>query len=136
MSFPAQLLVQDFASMILDLVPDTPCYDDSVECTLRALVDYMIPATLMFAVCVALGFVLAISISVVGAARAEARTKGRPRRRLLSGPVQTNGTWVRLVEDHQGRRVVEVLVGVNWKASTRDISGFMFDVPVATRPRG
>jgi hypothetical protein len=135
MVVPGRLLARDFASMILDLVPDAPCSDDSFECTLRALVDYMIPATLVFAFCVAIGFVLAISISVV-AARADARGKTRPRRRLLSGPIQSDGTWVRLVEDQHGRRTVEVLRGVNWKPSSRDVSGFMLDLPVATRPRG
>ena len=122
--------------MLLDIVPDAPCQGDSFDCTLRTLVDYLVPATLVFAVCVAIGFVLAISLSVIAARGEGARERARPRKRLLSGPVQTDGTWVRLVEDEQGRRSVEVLHGVNWKASSRDLSGFMFDVPVATRPRG
>ena len=136
MVVPGRLLARDFASMLLDIVPDAPCQGDGFDCTLRTVVDYMVPATLVFAVCVAVGFVLAISLSVI-AARGEGTTRrARPRKRLLSGPIQTDGTWVRLVEDDQGQRSVEVLHGVNWQASTRDLSGFMFDVSVATRPRG
>jgi hypothetical protein len=135
MIVPARLSARDFVSTILDIVPTRPCHDDGVGCALRALSDYMIPATLMLAVCVAVGFVLAVSISVFSA-RTDARTRARPRIRLLSGPIQTDGTWVRLVEDQQGRRMVEVLRGVTWRVSTRDTSGFLLDVPVATRPRG
>lgn len=134
MVVPARLLARDFASMLLDVVPDAPCQDDGVACTLRQLADYMIPATLVFAVCVAIGFVLAVSISVAGA-RAESRGRVRRRARLVSGPVQADGRWIRLVEDAQGRRVVEVLEGVNWKASSRDVGRLLLDVPVAP-PRG
>jgi hypothetical protein len=84
---------------------------------------------------VAIGFVLAISVSVVGARTGGGRRRTRPRKRLLSGPIMSDGTWVRLVEDEHGRRSIEVLEGVNWKASTRDLPGFMFDVSMATRPR-
>jgi hypothetical protein len=136
MVVPGRLLARDFASMLLDVVPDAPCSDDGFACTLRTLVDYMVPATLVFAVCVAIGFVLAISLSVFAARGEASRRRAGPRKRLLSGPVKTDGAWVRLVEDEQGRRSVEVLHGVNWQASPRDLSGLLFDLPVATRPRG
>ena len=124
------LLARDVASMLLDIVPDTPCNDDTFACTLRALVDYMVPATLVLSACVAFGFLLAISVSLVLARAERARGPARRRRRLLSGPTHTDGTWVRLIEDEHGRRVIEVLDGVNWRPTTRNLSGFALDVPV------
>jgi uncharacterized membrane protein len=135
MVVPGRLLARDFASMLLDIVPDAPCHDDTFACTLRTLVDYMVPATLVLAVCVALGFLLAISVSVLLARFDRARAPSRRRKRIVSGPVHTDGAWVRLVEDDQGRRVVEVLQGVNWRPTTRDLAQFALDVPVTTGSR-
>jgi CubicO group peptidase (beta-lactamase class C family) len=91
-------------------------------------------ALLLF--CVALGFVLALSFAVMSARLERARGARASRRRLLSGPVQTDGTWVRLVEDERGRRVIEVLTDAGWTPSTRSLSQFTIDVPVSPRPRG
>jgi hypothetical protein len=130
---PGRLLARDFASMILDMVPDAPCADDSVACALRTLVDYMIPATLVLAACVALGFFLAISVAVVRARAERTRAPGRRRRRVLSGPVHTDGAWVRLVEDDRGRRVVEVLHGVQWVPASHDPARLAGDLPLSPR---
>lgn len=133
---PGPLLVRDFASMILDLVPDAPCTDDGVACALRSLVDYMVPLSLVFVAAVAIGTVGALAFSVVSASLERRRGPAPARRRLLSGPVHTDGTWVRLVEDETGRRLVEVLEGVNWKPSTRDLSQFLLDASVTRQARG
>ena len=137
MTIPGPIRAGDVASMLLDLVPDDPCSDDTVACALRSLVDYMVPATLVLAACVMLGLVLAVSFSIVSARqeRAPAR-RGRSGRRILSGPIHTDGTWVRLVEDEAGRRMIEVLDGSAWRATTRDLQPFALDVPVTLRPRG
>jgi hypothetical protein len=135
MDAPGRLLARDFASMLLDVVPDAPCNDDTFACTLRTLVDYMVPATLVLAVCVALGCLLALSVSVLLARVERSRGPARRRKRLLSGPIHTDGVWVRLVEDEQGRRVVEVLEGVNWRPTNRDLAHFALDVPVTTASR-
>lgn len=136
MVFTSPLRAGDVASMLLDLVPDTPCNDDGVACSLRSLVDYMVPATLVLAACVVLGLVLGLSFSVVAARFERARQPARrARKRVLSGPIHTDGTWVRLVEDEAGRRVVEVLDGTAWRAATRDLAPFALDVPVTVEPR-
>lgn len=132
MTVPGRLLARDVASMLLDIVPDTPCNDDTFACTLRVLVDYMVPATLVLAACVAFGFLLAISVSVVLARVERSRGPARRRKRLLSGPIHSDGAWVRLIEDEHGRRVVEVLEGVNWRPTTRDLAQFALDVPLTT----
>jgi hypothetical protein len=131
---PDRLLARDFASMLLDIVPDAPCHDDTFACTLRTLVDYMVPATLVLAACVALGFLLAISVSVLLARVERAGAPRRRRKRILSEPIHTDGVWVRLVEDEQGRRMVEVLEGVNWRPTTRDLAQFNVDARVTTGP--
>lgn len=138
MSEVGPLLAGDFASMLLDVVPDAPCGDASVACSLRTLVDYMVPLTLALGVCVAIGFVCAISLSVVNARfdRVRGPARRRRRRRLLSGPVRSDGTWVRLVEDERGRRVVEVLEGANWKPTNQDRAPLAIEMPVVPRPRG
>jgi len=136
MGSPGLLLARDFASTILDVVPDTPCTDDSVACTLRSLVDYLVPVSLVFVGGVAIGLLVAMGLSVFSARSERRRGPVRPhRRRLVSGPIHTDGTWVRLVEDEGGRRTVEVLQGANWRASSRDLSQFLLDAPV-TPPRG
>jgi hypothetical protein len=133
MSESGTLLARDFASMLLDVVPDAPCDDASVACSLRTLVDYMVPLTLGLAVCVAIGFVFAISLSIVNARYENARPPRR-RRRVLSGPVRSDGRWLRLVEDEHGRRVVEVLEGAAWKPAGEDRSTFPIEMPAAPRP--
>jgi hypothetical protein len=126
-----RLLAGDVASMLLDIVPDAPCSDDTFACTLRTLVDYMVPATIVLAVCVAIGFVLALSASVVLAGMERSRAPARARKRVLSGPIHTDGAWVRLVEDERGRRTVEVLEGATWRPA-RDLTQLTLDVPVTT----
>jgi len=135
---PGRLLARDFASMLLDVVPDAPCSDDSFACSLRSLVDLMVPLAVALGVCVAVGFILAISVSVILARFEGGRAPSHVRKRVLSGPVRTDGRWIRLVEDQRGRRV-EVLEGVNWRPLARDTgpAGSMMgqvalDVPVRT----
>lgn len=136
MSIPGPLRAGDVASMLLDLVPDSPCRDDTFACTLRGLVDYMVPATLMFAACVALGLVLALSFSIVSARRERGPVRpAQARKRILSGPTHTDGVWVRLVEDEAGRRLIEVLDGTAWRPATRDLGPLTLDVPMTLRPR-
>ena len=132
-----RLLAGDVASMLLDIVPDTPCFDDTFACTLRDLVDYMVPATLVLAACVALGFLMAVWFSLLAARLERSRKPVRPRakRRLLSGPTHSDGAWVRLVEDEHGRRVIEVLEGSKWRPATRDLTQFALDVPLTPIPR-
>jgi hypothetical protein len=127
-----ELLADDLASMLLDILPDTPCFDDTLSCALRTLVDLMIPATLALAACVGLGFLMAVWFSLI-TARLERSRKPVPRRakrRLLSGPTHSDGAWVRLVEDEQGRRMIEVLEGATWRPATRDLTRFAVDVPL------
>jgi hypothetical protein len=128
---PGRLLARDFASMLLDIVPDAPCNDDTFACSLRVVVDYMVPVTVALGVCVAIGFFLAISVSVVLASSERRRGPVRIRKRVLSGPVRTDGRWIRLVEDAGGRRV-EVLEGVNWRPAARDPGQPPIDVPIRT----
>jgi hypothetical protein len=128
---PGRLLARDFASMLLDIVPDAPCNDDTFACSLRVVVDYMVPVTVALGVCVAVGFFLAISVSVVLASSERRRGPVRIRKRVLSGPVRTDGRWIRLVEDDRGRRV-EVLEGVNWRPAERGAGQAPIDVPVRT----
>ena len=120
--------------MLLDRVPDSPCHDDTFACTLRSLVDYMVPATLVFAACVGLGLVLALSFSIVTAGREHVPARPRrARKRILSGPTHTDGVWVRLVEDDAGARIVEVLDGSAWRPTTRDLGPLTLDVPTTLR---
>jgi hypothetical protein len=128
---PGRLLARDFASMLLDIVPDAPCNDDTFACSLRVVVDYTVPVALALGVCVAVGFVLAISVSVVLASSERRRGPARIRKRVLSGPVRTDGRWIRLVEDEHGRRV-EVLEGVNWRPAARERGQPPIDVPIRT----
>ncbi len=120
----------DLVSLLLDAADEGPCLDESVLCYFRTLVDWLLLGVLAFAVLAALGFVLAISLSIV-AARAERQREHvrAPRKRILSGPVHTDGVWVRLVEDERGRRLVEVLDRGDWTSTTRDLSQFALDVP-------
>ena len=136
MTAAGPLLARDVASMLLDGVPDAPCADASVSCTLRSLVDYLFPLTLVFVTCVALGFVLAIWFSIVSARLERSRRPQSTRKRLLSGPIHTDGAWLRLIEDEHGQRIVEVLEGANWKPTTRDLSQLTLEMPIATRPPG
>ena len=128
---PGRLLARDFASMLLDIVPDAPCNDDTFACSLRVVVDYTVPVALALGVCVAVGFFLAISVSVVLASSERRRGPVRIRTRVLSGPVRTDGRWIRLVEDERGRHV-EVLEGVNWRPAARNPGQPPIDVPMRT----
>ena len=134
------MLVSDVASSILEIVPEAPCTDDGLVCTLRSLVDYMVPVSVVFGVCIGLGFVLALSVSVVSARieKTERRRPGRrpapvTSRRVVSGPVHTDGRWVRVVEERTGERTIEVLVGADWRATPPDLGPLALDLP--TRPR-
>jgi membrane protein implicated in regulation of membrane protease activity len=137
MTIPGPFRAGDVASMLLDLVPDDPCSDDTIACALRSLVDYMVPLTLVFAACVILGLVLALSFSIFTARheRVPAR-RTQAHKRILSEPIHTDGTWVRLVEDDAGGRMIEVLDGSAWRATSRDLETFALDVPLTLRPRG
>ena len=139
MSGQGPILARDVASMLLEIVPDAPCTDDGLVCTLRSLVDYMVPASLVFGVCIGLGFVLALSVSVFSARieKAERRPPRRrpapvPRRRVVSGPVHTDGRWVRVVEEAGGERTIEILDGAEWRA-TRDVGPLALNLPTRTR---
>jgi hypothetical protein len=138
----AQLLFGDWTTALLDMASDATCNEGTVICGLADAFDSVVVWTAALLLCIAFGFVLALSFAVVSA-RAE-RSRGAARsskRRLLSGPVHTDGAWVRLVEDERGRRVVEVLADETWTPSTRSLSQFTLDVPVdlsstTKRPRG
>ena len=128
---PGRLLVRDFASMLLDVVPDPPCTDAGFACAFREVVDCLVPLTLAVGVCVVIGFVLAISVSVVVASFERRRGPVVSRPRLLSGPVWSDGHWIRLVEDERGRRV-ELLDGATWRPAGREPGLPPIDVPIRT----
>jgi hypothetical protein len=134
---PLHVAVGDLTSFLLDVAPDAPCTEGSFVCVLRTAADYLILGILAVAVLVGIGFLLAVSVSVV-AARLERARQGsrRARKRILSGPVHTDGTWVRLIEDERGRRVIEVLDGTEWRPSTRGLSQFTIDVPLTPPSHG
>jgi hypothetical protein len=134
---PRSLLARDVASMLLDLVPDAPCSDDGFACSLRQLVHYMVPLTLALGACVVLGFILAVGASLAWAHRERRRGVSRAERpapRVVSGPVHTDGTWVRLVEDDHGRRMIEILDGDRWKPASGGLRQLAAEVPLAMRP--
>jgi len=134
---PGSLLARDVASMLLDLVPDAPCSDDGFACSLRQLVDYMVPLTLALGACVALGFILAVGASLAWAHRERRRGVSRAERlapRVVLGPVHTDGTWVRLIEDDHGRRMIEILDGGRWKPASGGLRQLAAEVPLAMRP--
>jgi hypothetical protein len=136
MTEPPRALTGDLASFLLDVAPEPPCSEGSFVCWLRAGFDYALLAAIALAACIALGFLLALSFSVA-AARFERSRRPVParRRRLLSGPIHSDGTWIRLVEDERGRPIVEVLEGTRWTPSTRGLSQFVADVPTRPLPR-
>jgi hypothetical protein len=102
---------------------------------LRTAADYLILGILAVAVLLGIGFLLGVSFSVVSARLERARpARRRAHKRIVSGPVHTDGTWVRLVEDEDGRRVIEVLDGTEWRPSTRGLSQFTIDVPLTPPP--
>jgi hypothetical protein len=134
---PRSLLARDVASMLLDLVPDAPCSDDGFACSLRQLVDYMALLILALGACVALGFILAVGVWLAGAHRERRRGASRGERRaprVVLGPVHTDGTWVRLVEDAHGRRMIEILDGGRWKPASRGLRQLAAEVPLLMRP--
>ncbi len=137
MADAGRLILGDWTTRFLDVAADASCSEGSLICGLRDAFDSTVvwAAALLF--CIALGFILAVSFAVVSARLERERHAARAsRKRLLSGPVHTDGAWVRLVEDERGRRVVEVLDNGAWTPSTRGLSQFTIDVPVSPRTRG
>ncbi len=137
MAIPGPLLARDVAYMLLDVVPDASCSDGGFACSLLQVVGYM---PLVLGTCGVLGLVLAIWLSVLGArgesTRVVARDAMRRGRRVLSGPIHTDGMWVRLVEDAQERRVIEVLDRGTWRSSTLGLFQVPADALMAVRPPG
>jgi hypothetical protein len=134
---PERLLFDDWTTALVDVAGDAACAEGSLVCGLADAFDMTVVWAAFFLFCVALGFVLALSFAVVSARLERARGAARAtRRRLLSGPVHSDGAWVRLVEDEHGRRVVEVLADGAWTPSTRGLTQFTIDVPVSPRSRG
>jgi hypothetical protein len=132
-----RLVFGDWTTALVGFAGDAACAEGSLICGLVDAFDSTVVWVALLLFCVALGFVLALSFAVVSARLERARGGARAsRRRLLSGPVHTDGAWVRLVEDERGRRVVEVLTDGGWTPSTRSLSQFTIDVPVSPRPRG
>ena len=125
-----------FGDWTTALVADASCAEGSFICGLVDAFDSTVVWVALLLFCVALGFVLALSFAVVSSRLERARSARGSRRRLLSGPVHTDGAWVRLIEDERGRRVIEVLTDGGWTPSTRSLSQFTIDVPVSPRPRG
>jgi hypothetical protein len=132
-----RLVFGDWTSALVDVTGDASCTEGSFICGLVDAFDSTVVWLALLLFCMALGFVLALSFAVVSARLERAQGAARAsRRRLLSGPVHTDGAWVRLMEDERGRRVVEVLTDAGWTPSTRGLSQFTIDVPVSTQPRG
>ena len=110
---------------------EAPCFDDGFACTMQWLVDYSYGSIVLVGACVALGFAGAVVVAVVTARNERQPLRPvRPRKRILSGPVHSDGAWVRLVEDERGRRGIEVWRGRAWRASSSDLSHLFVDVPV------
>lgn len=111
---------------------EAPCFDDGFACTMQWLVDYSFGSVLVVGLCIALGFAGAVVVALV-MARSERKPPRpvRPRKRILFGPVHSDGTWVRLVEDERGGRAIEVWRGRAWRTSSSDLSHLFLDVPVA-----
>jgi hypothetical protein len=131
-----RLIFGDWTTGLLDIAGDATCTEGNFICGLVDAFDSTVVWVALLLFCVALGFVLALSFAVISARLERERGARASRRRLLSGPVHTDGAWVRLVEDEHGRRVVEVLTDGGWTPSTRGLSQFTIDVPVTPRPRG
>lgn len=113
---------------------DASCVEGALVCALRDAFDSAVVCAAVLALCVVLGFVIALSITAVSARRARAHRATRASgTRRVSAPVHTDGAWVRLVEDELGRRVVEVLGDDGWMPSTRALAQLTTAVP--TRPR-
>jgi hypothetical protein len=137
MAESGRLLFGDWRNALLDVAADVSCGEGSFVCGLRDAFDSVVVWAAALLLCMVIGFLLAVSFAVVSARLERARSAVRSsRKRLLSGPVHTDGAWVRLVEDERGRRVVEVLADGAWTPSTRGLSQFTIDVPVSPRSRG
>jgi hypothetical protein len=135
MADAGRMVFGDWTTALFELAADASCGEGTFICGLVDAFDSAVVWAAALIFCVGLGFVLAVSFAVVSARVERARSATRAsRRRLLSGPVHTDGAWVRLVEDERGRRIVEVLADGAWTPSTRDLAQFTLDVPM--RPRG
>jgi hypothetical protein len=118
----------------LALLADASCVEGPLVCAVRDVFDSAVVAVAALGLCIVLGFVIALSITVVSARRARGRRAPRPSgMRRVSAPVHSDGAWVRLVEEECGRRVVEVLGDDGWTPSTRALAQLTSAVP--TRPR-
>jgi hypothetical protein len=137
MMHSGQVISGDWVTGLLDVGADASCAEGTLICGLVDAFDSTVVWAAALIFCVVLGFLLALSFAVVSARLERARGAARTgRKRLLSGPVHSDGAWVRLVEDERGRRVVEVLADGVWVPSTRGLSQFTVDVPVSPRTRG
>ena len=137
MALPFRLQARELATTIGDVVSDASCAEGGVTCVLRMVGDYLLPSAVVFGVCLVLGIVFAMWFAAL-AARVDGDAESpssHGRKRLLSEPINTDGTWMRLVEDERGDRLVEVLDGADWRTSTRERSQLALDVPGAARPR-
>jgi hypothetical protein len=122
---------------ITDVASDASCGGEGLSCVMRAFTDHLLANALVFGVCLVLGLVFAMWFAALAGTRVEGRDPRVPRgrRRLLSQPIRADGGWMRLVEDERGHRVVEMLDGADWRASTRDLPPLTLDVPAPVRPR-
>ena len=127
------LVFGDWTTALSELAADATCGEGAFICGLVDTFDSAVVWAAALIFCIVLGFVLAVSFAVVSARVERARSTTRARRRLLSGPVHSDGAWVRLVEDERGRRIVEVLADGAWTPSTRGLSQFTIDVPMRLR---
>src|SRR5258705_8359758 len=96
-----RLVFGDWTTALVGVTGDATCGEGSLICGLVDAFDSTVVWVALLLFCVALGFVLALSFAVMSARLERARGARASRRRLLSGPVQTDGTWVRLVEDER-----------------------------------
>jgi len=124
----------DVAETLFGYVLDTPCSDDGLVCAMRWALDYALVLLFLLVGCVAVGFAGALVVALVTARTEQSAQAGRRVKRVLSGPIHTDGAWVRLVEDERGRRAVEVLQGARWKPSGGDLTHLFLDVPVTGTP--
>ena len=115
----------------MDRILDSPCGDDGLQCTLRWILDDVTGTVMLVVVCVVLGFVGAVLLAPTlkkREVRPRVRSGVRQRPRILSGPVHSDGAWIRLVEDERGGRFVEQLVGGVWRPLSSERS--LVSVPV------
>jgi hypothetical protein len=123
---------RSLADAIMDRVFDSPCADDGFRCTLRWILDDISGTVMLVVVCVVLGFVGAVLLAPAlkkREVRPQVRSGVRQRPRVLSGPIHSDGAWIRLVEDEHGGRFIEQLVGGVWRPLSSERS--LASVPVS-----